>query len=89
MNETSPKMFSCRNCAMYLRTGVDVGECHAAPPQVVAVPQQTTMGVTMTTLGVFPPTKPTNWCGQWLPVTKFEVVENKPTKLADTGGGAL
>jgi len=60
---------------MYMRTGVDVGECHAQPPTAIAVPQQTTMGVTMNMLGVFAPTKPTNWCGAWTPITEVNVIE--------------
>lgn len=60
-----PERPMCKSCAAFEKTGIDVGECHAQPPQAIAVPQQTAMGVNINVIGAFPPTKPTNWCEQW------------------------
>lgn len=61
MTETTVEPPRCGNCPMFLLTDVSEGECHAEPPRVFPMPGP---GGRFGTIGVFPPSKPTNWCAK-------------------------
>lgn len=53
---------NCGNCRHYhAQLAQPAGECHRNPPQLLAMPLP---GGQIKLTGAFPPTKPTNVCGE-------------------------
>lgn len=57
---------SCGTCGHYL---VLERECHQGPPVPFLITFDQATGANKV-VSSFPPTKPTNWCGQWTPEAK-------------------
>lgn len=62
----------CRTCRWYhenpLEHELGQGECHREPPRILMVPTLDKGQVVPVVKSIFPPTKSTNWCGEYDPV---------------------
>jgi len=60
---------TCETCKFFRPTSdPKMGNCVAGRPQVILIPAQDIMGrQQLQVTGVFPPTQPNAWCGEYMP----------------------